>query len=65
MSTWRYDLDYPGHGSMWEEGFESYDDAYDAMTEAMTELIDSVAEEHPELTDEEIEARIDWDVREG
>ena len=61
---WRYDLSYPGREAVWESGFESYDDAYDAMSEAVTEMINSIADECPQLTDEEIESRIDWDVRE-
>lgn len=62
MSDWRYDLSYPGRDDEWETGFESYDDAYDAMSEAMTAIIDDEGEKHPELTDEEIESRIDWRV---
>lgn len=61
--TWRYDLEYPGREQVWETGFESYDDAYVAMSEAMTEIIDDEAEKHPELSDEEIEQAIDWDIR--
>lgn len=64
MSTWRYDLDCAGFGSMWESGFESEGDAQLAMDEAMTEMIDSIAKEHPEWTDEEIEEKIDWELRE-
>ena len=33
------------------------------MSEAMTEMINEIADEHPELTDEEIEEKIDWEVR--
>ena len=61
---YRYSLLYPRRESVWESGFESYDDAYDAMSETMAEMIDSIADECPYLSDEEIEGRIDWDVRE-
>lgn len=61
--TWMYELEYPGMEKRWESGFESEDDANDAMDEAMTELINEIAEKHPELSDKEIEDRIDWSVR--
>ena len=61
--TFYYELRYPGMESVSEWGFNSYDDAYDAMTEAMTDMIDKIAEEHPEIPDEEIEKAIDWEVR--
>ena len=64
MNSWRYDLECPGRDAEWEEGFESYDDAYEAMSERMTEIINEIAEEHPEMTDAQIEETIDWDVRE-
>jgi hypothetical protein len=34
------------------------------MSEAITEIIDNEAEKHPELSDQEIESEIDWDVQE-
>lgn len=63
MQTWRYELTYPGIDSIWEEGFESEDDAQQAMDERMTELIDEIAEKNPEKTDKEIESMIEWDLR--
>lgn len=63
METWYYEIEYPGMDKKSEEGFESYDDAYDAMSEAITDLINEVADEHPEMSDEEIESAINWDVR--
>ena len=63
METWRYDLTCPWKENMWETGFGSYDDAYEAMSASITEIIDEVAEEHPEMSDVEIEAEIDWDIR--
>ena len=66
MSDWRWDLRNM-HGYVeneWETGFESYDDAYEAMSERLTELIDQIAEEHPDITDTDIEDGFDWEVRE-
>lgn len=62
--NWMYEFEYPGRDKQWESGFESYDDAYEAMTEVMTCFIDEEAERHPELSDAEIEERIDWKVME-
>ena len=64
MENWRYDITYPGREPEWETGFESYDDAYDAMSERMTEIMDELVDNGCELTDEEIESRFDWEVRE-
>lgn len=63
METFYYCLKCPGRDDAEETGFESYDDAYDAMTEAMTDMVDEIAKIHPEMTDEEIEGKIDWEVR--
>lgn len=61
--TWGWEMEYPGMEKRWESGFESEDDANDAMDEAMTELINEIAEKYPELSDKEIEDRINWSVR--
>ena len=62
--SWYYEINHAIEGKEWESGFESSDDAMDAMDEAMTAMIDRIAEKHPDMTDEEIEAEIDWEVRE-
>ena len=64
MNEWRYELEYPGRENEWASGFESYDDAYEAMSERMTKIIDEIAEDNPELSDEEIEGKFDWKVYE-
>ena len=63
METWGYEITCPWRDKEWASGYESEDDADMAADEAITELIDEIAQEHPELSDEEIEAGIDKDVR--
>ena len=63
-TTWYYELKYPGRDTEWESGFESYDDAYEAMSERMTEMIDEMVDEGCTLSDEDIESKFDWEVRE-
>ena len=62
MATWMYELKYPGMEDVVEYGFDSYEDAYNAMSEDMAEIIDKLTVIHPDMTDEEIESDIDWNI---
>lgn len=65
MAEWRWDLNSDMiEDSEWETGFETYDDAYEAMSNRLAELIDEIAEDHPDMSDEDIEDSFDWEVRE-
>lgn len=60
---WRYEISHPDMETVWETGFESEEDADQAMSQKLEELIDKMAEEHPEISDREIEESFDTDIR--